>query len=375
MLGALFAIQVWLPISRGSSKLSIVGWRDPAAYVLAFFFGASVGLAELVARYRDRPAAAISSGPAAIYMGINGLASLVAFWLLHTGRLVIPVTVFGPAHSALNALVLGGFGAMALFCTSIFNVRVGDTSVAIGPAAMLQVVLRATDRETDRLRAGPRAARVGKIMLNVVYERARDALPLHCFALMQNLTLEEQVGLEQALAVLDKKAAMGDQAKAYSLGLLLLNLVGEDVLERAVSGLGDRIKGPVPDQPPVLARAADLQAGDLASILEGCRALSTTSAETDADLIAPPVDVTLDSDRVVIALMRLRKKFGPETVAETIDKILRARTGVSIEQVDQSDLDGDADGQDVSPIDPAAPPAGEDRRAEAVTANEQRDRQ
>ncbi len=325
---AVVAVGVALLVGSAWTGWSI-DWRDVSAYVLAFVFGTAIGAAELVARYRDRPAAALGTDPAAIYMSINGAAALAAFWLLHTHRLELQVGVFGQ-HQTLNALVLGGFGAMALFRTSVFNVRVGDTSVAVGPAAMLQVILRAADRETDRLRAGPRAITVGKIMRNVIYGRAREALPYHCFALMQNLTLEEQNGLEQALAVLDKKESMGDEAKSYSLGLLLMNVVGEDVLGRAVAGLGERIKGPPPDKPPVLFFAKELRATDLPPLLQSCRALvavpNDPAVAADADLIVPEATVTKEADQIVIALIKLRRRFGPETVSEAITSLLNGRS-------------------------------------------------
>ncbi len=325
-------------------------WRELAAYALALLFGLAVGAAELVARYRDRPIAAICSSPAAIYIAVNGAAALSAFWLIYTRRLTITIGIFAPDHPALNALLVGGFGAMAVFRTALFNVKVGDTTVGVGPAAMLQVILRAADRETDRLRAGPRAARVSEIMRGVVYARARDTLPLHCFALMQNLTLEEQNNLEQSLAVLDKKTSMGDQAKSYSLGLLLMNMVGEDVLERAVTGLGERIKGPIPDVPPVLLRAKNLEVTDLPALLEGCLAFAASgglpAAKDDADLIKPPAAVKNERDQIVIALIRLRARFGAETVSEAIASLLDGRTRLNIrgsqQPIDVSALQGAA---------------------------------
>lgn len=356
LLGVLLLVAfffAWLGLNQ--ERVRSTDWREPAAFLLALLFGSSIGASELVARYRDRPVAAIRSSPAAIYILVNGVASLAAFWLLYSGRLAITFAVFGTEHKALNALVVGGFGAMALFRTAIFNVRVGDTTIAVGPAAMLQVILRAADRETDRLRAGPRAARVGEIMHDVVYARARDTLPLHCFALMQNLTLEEQTGLEQALAVLDKKDNMGDQAKAYSLGLLLMNLVGEDVLRRAIEGLNERIKGPPPDRPPVLSRAKDLDIHDLSALLECCRALSAPApaatnpgaglAAQEETLIKPPTAVTNPSDQVVIALMRLRQRFGPETVAEAITSIIEARSRPTLTRPTADDFRSAGDGQ------------------------------
>ena len=91
-------------------------------------------------------------------------------------------------------VLLAGFGTMAFFRTSLFTLRVGEADVAIGPAAVLQVILDAADRACDRFRAGPRSSDVIRIMRGVTFERARIALPLHCFALMQNVSPVRAVG-------------------------------------------------------------------------------------------------------------------------------------------------------------------------------------
>jgi hypothetical protein len=304
--------------------------KEALAYVLAPCFGALVGATELIARYRDKPSAAVSNPPAILYMVVNALAALAAFWLVYTDRLGTKAEIFGD-HKALNALILGGFGAMALFRTSVFNLRVRDTTVGVGPAAVLQVILRVTDREVDRLRAGPRARVIKQIMEGVSYELAREALPFHCYALMQNLSLEERSDLDQAITVLDSRKSMSDETKAYNLGLLLMDLVGEDVLRRAVDGIAGRIKGPLPDDPPVLSRAAELKLADLPALLETTIALRREPL--DAKRLGAFRDswnkvdegVTLESDRIVIALAKLRTFFGPETVAKAIAALLAPR--------------------------------------------------
>jgi len=304
--------------------------KEALAYLLAPCFGALVGATELVARYRDKPSAAVSNEPAMLYMAVNAVAALAAFWLVYTDRLGAKAEIFGD-HKALNALVIGGFGAMALFRTSIFNLRVRDATVGVGPAAVLQVILRVTDREVDRLRAGPRARVIKRIMEGVSYELAKEALPFHCYALMQNLSLEERSELDQAITVLDARKSMSDETKAYNLGLLLMDLVGEDVLRRAVEGIAGRIKGPLPDEPPVLSRAAELKLEDLPALLETTIALrrepldQAQLGEFRKSWREIPADVTLGSDRIVIALARLRTFFGPETVAKAIAALLAPR--------------------------------------------------
>jgi hypothetical protein len=289
------------------------------ANLLAFGFGAAVGAAELVARYRDDPAHAVHSRPARLYMLVNGVVGWAAFWLIHSERMPLPTELF-KGHPLLNALVLGGFGGMALFRTSFFNVRIRDRDVPIGPAAVLQIILRAADRAVDRQRAGPRADEVRRIMQGVSYERAKSALPSYCYMLMQNVSQEERTDLDQWIVSMEK-SEIRDDAKAYYLGLQLMNLVGEVVLERAVMGLADRIKGPPRDEPPVLAEASDFSLGDVLPIREVCVALTPAAAlkkldlRSAQDLMAFDATLTDEATQVLIAFARLRADFGAETVS------------------------------------------------------------
>ena len=313
--------------------------RLALAYALAPLIGAAVGATELVSRYRDKPSAALGSVPAMLYLAVNALASLFAFWVLFTGRLPLGAQLFGN-HPALNALVVGGFGAMGVFRTALFNLKVSDnTSVAVGPAALLQVILRATDREVDRLRAGPRSIRVKEIMAGVSYELAKTALPFHCNALMQNLSAEEKAALDQAVAMLSAARDMSDETKAYNLGLLLMNLVGEDVLGQAVKANEQRLKAPPPDEPQIFGRASKLALSDLPALFNLTIALlgdGATGADNGKPATEPledfkarwltmPTEVTNDADKVMIALARLRTRFGPETIAQAINYLVGGR--------------------------------------------------
>jgi len=168
----------------------------PVPYAAAVLFGLAVGTTELVARYRDRPTAPLRTASGIIYILVNGLAAGLALWLIREQKIAANVTLLDPA---VAQVLLAGFETMAFFRTSLFTLRVGDADVAIGPAAVLQVILNAADRACDRVRAGSRSAEVIAIMRGVSFERARDALPLHCFALMQNVSMAEQQLVIQAI--------------------------------------------------------------------------------------------------------------------------------------------------------------------------------
>ena len=209
--------------------------------------GALVGIGELVSRYRDAPDRALRTVPAVFYIGVNIAASVAALYL---------VRVFGwsfgvdgtknPAVLEWTQVLVAGFGAMALFRSSLFTVRAGDRDIAVGPSSFLQVILSAADRAVDRLRAQARTATVTEIMKGVSYAKAKTALPTYCLALMQNLAEEDQQKLGSALKSLDSFQGIDDHLKILILGLTLMNVVGPDVLTAAVRSLGAEIREAAP---------------------------------------------------------------------------------------------------------------------------------
>ena len=206
------------------------GWLDWAAVAA---LGGAVGASELVSRYKDEPAAALKSWPAAIYVAINTAASLSALGLIHVKD--------GLGLARWAQVLLAGAGAMAFFRTSLFLVRAGDRDVGVGPSAFLQIFLVAADRAVDRKRAAARSDAVAVVMKDVDFLKALEALPPYCLALMQNVSQEDQQELARAL-----KDLAGDpqepSVKARLLGLELINVVGVDVLTTAVRSLAGQIR-------------------------------------------------------------------------------------------------------------------------------------
>lgn len=157
---------------------SVVGTRS----CVVFLFGGLVGVAELVSRYRDDPFRAMRSRPALLYVAVNAMAGVAALELVDRFR-VFAETTYEPQREAYEVL-LAGFGAMVFFRSAIFTVRVGGSDVAIGPGGMLQSILHMADRATDRRMALDRAPAVKRLMADISFIRAKQALPVLCAALM-----------------------------------------------------------------------------------------------------------------------------------------------------------------------------------------------
>ena len=125
---------------------------------------------------------------------------------------------------------------MTLIRSAVFTVRTGNVDIDVGPHALLKVLLDVTDRAVDRSRARRRAELAKEIMVDVTFSQAKQALPAYCFALMQNVSKEEQIEVADEAARLDV-ADLDPQVKVRSLALVLLNVVGEHVLRAAVKSL------------------------------------------------------------------------------------------------------------------------------------------
>lgn len=191
--------------------------------------GLLVGVVELVAGYRDNPGRALRTAPALFYMAINAVACLLCLTILVR---VKPSWIFVGQDTGLQQLYLilaAGFGAVAIFRSSIFKLKSPDGEIAVGPAIVLDTLLAASDRGVDRQVAAPRSAKIHELMKDVSFDRAKVALPTYCFALMQNVGVNEQKAIADQVNALSE-TPMADQLRTLNLGLALLNVVGEHVL-------------------------------------------------------------------------------------------------------------------------------------------------
>lgn len=223
------------------------------AYV-ASLIGAAVGSGELIARYRDAPFSALGKRPSALYLAVNALAAGAAFLLIAEFDWKFGFKTQGASLDAVRVLV-AGFGAMALFRSSLFLASIGGKDVGIGPATVLQIVLNAADAGVDRETAKNRALVVQEIMQDVDPDRAKTLLPLFCYRLLQSsLPYDDFVAMTNKIdeafklgpdEIPDRQNGITAHSKAYILGLLIMNYMGEDVLRAAVSTLGPEIqRGP-----------------------------------------------------------------------------------------------------------------------------------
>ncbi|WP_433525059.1 hypothetical protein ACQPZ2_08565 [Nocardia pseudovaccinii] len=173
-----------------------------------------------------------------MYAAINAAAAGSALLLAHAFGWTFGAT--RPDSIAVTQVLVAAFGALAIFRSSLFTVRIGSQDVGIGPSTALTILLTAADRGVDRARARERSQQVTTIMRDVSFDRAHLALPTFCLGLLQNCSIAEQQDLGNAVKSL-AESPMTDTQKSYALGILLINLVGAPVLTHGVSALRDEI--------------------------------------------------------------------------------------------------------------------------------------
>jgi hypothetical protein len=215
------------------------------AAVAAGLIGTLVGASELLTRYRDSSSAALRNVPAALYLGINALASVAAFGVAYVADWKFGTDATGNELLCLQVAV-GGFGAVALFRSSLFLVHPSGTDVNVGPANILQSLLDATNREIDRSRGSERFPQVARMMQGVEFSEAYKVLPTVILASMQNLSDDDQAAFANQLKVL-ADSQIEDWAKSLTLGLTLEALVGRRVLQAAVETLKSATPHPKPE--------------------------------------------------------------------------------------------------------------------------------
>jgi hypothetical protein len=226
----LLGLALWMAFER-----DLVGLPP----LLAMAIGGTVGIVEIMARYRYAPLRAAFSFSGYLYVLVNIIGSGIAFYLL---------VVFWSDQTAhdpkeiVKLVVAAGFGSLVVLRSSVFKVRVGDTDVGIGPAAVLDTLLLIADRGVDRREAVSRAQDVSALVSHVKdYRIIANMLTKYSLALMQNVDEKTSKDLGDAISKILGDPEIPDANKMDIVALRLGVVVGPDVLEAAVEALGDRL--------------------------------------------------------------------------------------------------------------------------------------
>jgi hypothetical protein len=206
--------------------------------VAAMAIGGIVGAVEILGRYRHAPTRAMLTGNGISYIVINIAAAWGAYYLLDAFQVFKETTVAKDVTQILTA----GFGSLVFMRSSIFKVRVGESDIGIGPAAILDTLLLVADRGVDRREAVARAQDVTELVAQVRDPRVvAKMLTKYSLALMQNVDEKTSQELGDAIGKIMADPETPDAIKMDIVALRLGIVVGPDVLEAAVAALGDRL--------------------------------------------------------------------------------------------------------------------------------------
>ena len=186
-------------------------------------FGASVGAAEIVSRYKDEPFIAIMSPPGLRYLGLNAGLSLAAFYVLYHFRQTILI------EDPLSMSIVAGFGAMVVMRSKVFNFKTekGET-YAVGPDAVLTTFLTSVDRQIDRYRASRRQDLVYHETKSVTDPQNAPEFLKTFLVSYQNLSNDEKASVDSEI----KRIYEGADFKSPRLKFMViafgfLNIMGE----------------------------------------------------------------------------------------------------------------------------------------------------
>src|SRR5262245_1011287 len=156
-------------------------------WALAFFIGMGTSLIELFSRYRDEPLKVIATSQFAwVYLLLNGLMAIGA----HAVLLDSDFTTIDTPTSRASLAVASGISAALILRSRVFEARLGDEQVSIGPGYIVDQLLGIIDAQIDRRRALQRVS----IVVNVMDGKDFDGSRIHASTMItgsrQNLSLQ-----------------------------------------------------------------------------------------------------------------------------------------------------------------------------------------
>lgn len=206
-------------------------------FIIVWFVGAFLSSIELASRYKDDPTSVLASRPGLLYLSINGLISFFALYCINVfgWHAEVDDSLSSLAQISLD-IIYAALGGMFLMRSSF--IKLGhDSQIDLGLNLLLKKLLDMIDREVDRVRASKRSKDVTTILRGVTYADVKEKVVNFSLSVMQNISIDERRDFRIELNEIESRDDSLD-TKKYSIGLLIYDLVGQDVLKSAVSDLG-----------------------------------------------------------------------------------------------------------------------------------------
>jgi len=126
---------------------------------------------------------------------------------------------------------------MAIFRSKFFTFRSPDgKDYSIGPAIVLETILRMIDSKIDRKRARQRQDEVSKFTKDLAsFDKTADYMEVALLS-FQNLTQDDKTDIANSIQEY-RKSNLPEELKILALGFAFLNLVGAENFKSVVSNL------------------------------------------------------------------------------------------------------------------------------------------
>lgn len=214
---------------------SVCCWLEASViqyFLLAGGIGVITAFAELLTRYNYDYKSIFYVRIGWIYMLINGLAGVVAYFAVSEFQLL-------PGKEWVRALVAGS-SAMLVLRSSFINLKNHDKPLDIGLASILQVFLSAANRGFSQGRSINRLQKMD-FMREVDFDKAKRILPELCFISMKDVPKEEKDAIIDKIGEVDADSGLNAN-KSLLLGVILADITDINMLRKAIDTLGDGIK-------------------------------------------------------------------------------------------------------------------------------------
>jgi hypothetical protein len=222
-------ILVLVFIFKSWSLLHQQFWWMIVAALVGFF----VGLSELINRYNSFRFI-FASLYSWLYVLINLAAGMLVFLIMQVYNINLGTIGTHPLGKSLAA----GLGAMAFMRSSFFSFKdSGGKTVDIGPAVVLNIFLKASERQFDQMVAGRTLSEIGEIMRGLNFVSASKDLPILILKSMLVLSVEEQAKLSEEIGKLLQDESSGNDIRNVTLGIIIARYSGIDLLSQAVYNL------------------------------------------------------------------------------------------------------------------------------------------
>jgi hypothetical protein len=200
---------------------------------LAGIIGFLIGLSELLNRYKAF-LYIFSNGYSWLYLGINLSAGMIAYALI----IAYNINLGDIGKLNVGKSIAAGIGAMAFLRSSIFSYKdSAGKPIDVGPAALLNVILKATERQFDQVVTFRTLARVDPIMKGIDFVSASKDLPELINRSMKVLSSDEQAQLSSEIVKLLKDDSITEASKSINLGMIMEKYTGVPLLLAAVDAL------------------------------------------------------------------------------------------------------------------------------------------